>query len=158
MNELVTEIATIITAIAAAASAIIAAVALRKTKQSQEQMAVDARRAATIIAFNRLQDEVLDKMVSYHPEDVRTLIEYKDDQMREAYDDCRALIAKCEHFSVGVNSGVYDFDITNRLGGTHLIYLYGKIEPVIEEARSGAKEGIPFHEFEQLVDRLASAQ
>lgn len=76
------------------------------------------------------------------------------EEQDEAYDDCRTLIARCEHFSVGVNSGVYDIDLVNDVGGMHLIYLYQKVLPVIEEARSYPGGEDAYKEFEKMVMAL----
>ena len=74
--------------------------------------------------------------------------------MKTAYDDARALIAKLEHFSVGVNSKIYDFKTVDALGGMHLVYLYDKVEPIIKRAREYEKHSVPYIEFEILIKRI----
>ena len=87
--------------------------------------------------------------------DIKIFVEDIDEkEVHEAYDACRALIARCEHFSVGVNSGVYDFETTYKLGGTHLIYLYQKFLPIIENVRNDSKSDLPYSEFEKLYQNL----
>lgn len=146
---------TAVAAVAAAISAILSAVQARRTRIVQEKIEQRTKVASTITAFNDLQEQVLDKMVSYKDEDIKILIEDIDEEeVREAYDACRALIARCEHFTVGVNCGVYDFDTTYKLGGTHLIYLYQKFLPIIENVRNDSNSDLPYAEFERLYQNL----
>ncbi len=147
----------LIIAVAAIVSAGAAVGALRNSIKIQEKTADENKKNNTIEAFNRLQDQVLDKMVSFSEEQIDILIEDMDyePEIKEAYDDCRALVAKCEHFAVGVNSGVYDIDLVNALGGVHLIYLYRKVLPIIEQARGYENSKDAYKEFEKLVNSLS---
>ena len=117
------------------------------------------RRIDTIEAYRTLQTDVLDKFVSYPKKEVLKLVENLDqEKVRKAYDDCRAMIAKCEHFAVGVNNRIYDFDTVDKLGGVHLIYLFDKLFPVIENTRSNQENNeTPYYsEFEKMVGDLLS--
>ena len=128
---------------------------VRRTRIVQEKIEYRTKVSSTITAFNDLQEQVLDKMVSYKEDDIKIFVEDIDEkEVREAYDACRALIARCEHYSVGVNSGVYDFETTFKLGGTHLIYLYQKFLPIIENVRNDSKSDLPYSEFEKLYQNL----
>lgn len=114
----------------------------------------------TIEAYRILQADVLDKFVSYSKRDVLDLLEtqeYPDnDKAKKFYADCRALIAKIEHFAVGVNNDIYDFDTMDKLGGEHLIYLFKKVKPVIEYTRKNQdQEDRPYYcEFERMIEKL----
>ena len=117
------------------------------------------RRIDTIEAYRTLQTDVLDKFVSYPKKEVLKLVENLDQkEIRIAYDDCRAMIAKCEHFAVGVNNKIYDFDTVDKLGGVHLIYLFDKLLPVIENTRLNQENNeTPYYsEFEKMVGDLLS--
>ncbi|MBO4894007.1 MAG: DUF4760 domain-containing protein [Clostridia bacterium] len=112
----------------------------------------------TIEAYRTLQSEVLDKFVSYKKSDVLTLLENLDEpKIKEAYDDCRAMVAKIEHFAVGVNHNIYDLKTTDKLGGVHLIYLFGRVEPLINHIRNLQDESErPFYcEFEKMINTLS---
>ena len=151
----------VISSLAALGATIIAAAELRNSRKYQQKTEDNNRKTATIDAFNILQEQVLDKFVSYSKTDVWNLINNIDEpKIKKAYDDCRAMIAKIEHFAVGVNCGVYDIDITNRLGGVHLIYLFYKLEPVINYTRNIQSDTEnPFYcEFENLVNTLKLKQ
>ena len=145
----------LIIAIAAVVSATLAFASLVNTVIIQRKTAAENKKNNTIRAYNRLQDQVLDYMTKYPKEQVEILVDDMDyePEIREAYDACRTLIARCEHFSVGVNSGVYDIDLVNDLGGKHLIYLYQKVLPIIDEARDHDEEA--YKEFERMVTALA---
>lgn len=115
------------------------------------------RKCDTIEAFNRMQEQVLDKLVSYPKKDVNTLIECIDEaHAKECYDDFRAMISKIEHFAVGVNTGVYDFNTADQLGGVHLYFLYKKVQPIILKAREGQQnDEKPYYcEFEKMIKKF----
>lgn len=153
--ESITLFFTAIAAISAAVSAIVSAVQVRRTRSVQEQIANKTLVSSTIAAFNDLQEQVLDKMVSYKDGEVSTYVDSLDQKdVRDIYDACRVLLARCEHFAVGVNCGVYDFDTTYKLGGMHLVYLYKKFLPIIENVRNDAKSDLPYSEFEKLYEKM----
>ncbi|MBR4720710.1 MAG: DUF4760 domain-containing protein [Clostridia bacterium] len=145
----------IITALAAAISAIIAAYALIQTKKYQKEIKERERKQATIDAYRKLQEDVLDKLVLCSKDEVKNVIENLDmHSCEEAYNDYRALIARCEHFAVGINVGIYDFEVFDKLGGLHIIYLYEKVKPMIMEVRKRIKTEVPYIEFEKLYKTL----
>ncbi len=144
-----------IIAIAAVISAVFAFATLFNTIVIQRKTAAENKKNNTISAYNRLQDKVLDYMAKYPKEQVEILVDDRDyePEIKEAYDAYRTLIARCEHFAVGVNTGVYDIDLVDDLGGKHLIYLYKKVLPVIDEARAYDEDA--YKEFEKMVTALA---
>ena len=102
-----------------------------------------------------MQNEVLDKFVSVKKENARIIIENLDEKKcKEAYDDYRALIARLEHFAVGVNKHVYSYTIVKSLLGNHFIQLYNKVALIIKEANKNEKCTIHYCNFEELVTRL----
>ena len=113
------------------------------------------KKKATIDAFNLLQNEVLDKFVCITKENAEVIVANLDDKKcKEAYDSYRALIARIEHFAIGVKEKVYDFNVVDELAGTHLIYLYKKIKPIIDNANKNEKKIKHYCNFASLVDRL----
>ena len=113
------------------------------------------KRKATIDAFNLLQNEVLDKFVCIGKENAKLIVEnLKDKKCKEAYDDQRALIARLEHFAVGVNQKIYNVDVVDELAGIHLIGLYVKIKPIIDEANKREQKTIHYRNFVELVKNL----
>ena len=57
----------------------------------------------------------------------------------------------CAHFAVGVNSGIYSKTIVRRLAGRYLIYLYDKLEPLIQKKRQVNTLERHYYEFEMLI-------
>lgn len=158
---------TAIAALAAAVSAIVSAVEANSARKTQALLRNEARKDRTILAYNRLQDAVLDKLVSYPKSEINNIIKTLDEvdmgfdlipEIDIAYKDLKAMIAKCEHFAVGVNEGLYDINLVNRMGGIHLIYLYKKVAPIIERARINGHSDEPYKEFEKLIIKLEGLQ
>ena len=148
-------ISNIIAIIALAFSVVSGGISLFNYFTSQKRQC----RIDTIEAYRTLQTDVLDKFVSYPKEEVLNLLDNLDEpEFRKAYDDCRAMIAKCEHFAVGVNNKIYDFDTMDKLGGVHLIYLFDKLKPVIDNTRKNQNrnEVLYYSAFEKMVHDLMS--
>ena len=113
------------------------------------------KKCDTIEAFSNLQNEVLDKLASFTKNEITDTVENRfKPEYKEIYAGYRVLIARCEHFAVGINEKVYDFKVFDKLGGLHIIYLYKKIEPIIKASREVSKEEKPYEEFERLYNRL----
>ena len=94
-------------------------------------------------------------MVSIPEEDIEPLIDGMDDpEFEKTYAEYCALIARCEHFAVGVEEKVYDFKTVNKLAGKHLIRLYKKFLPIIKETQECIGKEDYFKYFEKLINRL----
>ena len=63
------------------------------------------RKQATLEAYNRLQNEVFDKLNLYKPSEIREICE---DSTTEEYKEISGYLARIEHFCVGVNTKIYD--------------------------------------------------
>lgn len=63
------------------------------------------RKQATLEAYNRLQNEVFDKLNLYKPSEIRNICE---DSTSEEYKKISGYLARIEHFCVGVNTKIYD--------------------------------------------------
>lgn len=148
-------VAAVISAIVAMRSAGIAAKALANTEKYQQETKENERKYGTIRAFGKLQTEVLDKLVLCTKKEIENVVENIDEkECKEAYNGYRALIAKCEHFAVAVNNGIYDYEVFKKLGGQHIMFLYEKVEPVIIKARKNCHNDSHYQAFEELYNRL----
>lgn len=155
---------TMITAIAAFFSAVFAAVQIGISVKNQEIARVEDRKLRTFAAYSELQTNVLDKLVSFTKTEIRELVNVLNecdeygfqvvDDARIAYDDYRALIAKCEHFAIGVNERIYDIRIVEELGGVHLIGLFNKVKPIIDRTRSRSNVDLPYSNFEKMISTI----
>lgn len=141
MATLIISIASIILAVISAVHSIY--VYIQTVKHDKKQ--------ATLDAFNILQEQVLDKINLYSYSKVKELA--KDTRSKE-YKELTILMARIEHFSVGVNSEIYDLEIVKRLAGKHFCNLYDKLLPMIEKKRKINKTDKHYDEFEKLVEEL----
>lgn len=109
------------------------------------------KKQATLDAFNILQTQVLDRLNCYRKYDIDEIAE---DIHSPDYQDISGLLARCAHFAVGVNSGIYDFKTVRRLAGRYIIHLYDKLEPLIEKKRALNHSERHYQEFECFVNKL----
>ena len=123
---------------------------------TQNLMQKNEVKRATIEAFNKLQNEVLDKLVKVDRECAEIISEARDDneECRQAYCDYKTLIARLEHFAVGIEQGAYDLDMVDKLAGEHLVYLLPKIEPIIDAANEHTWTDKYYQSYVELVRQL----
>lgn len=140
-----------IASVATAFAALLAFITLLVNGQNRRTDATRIKKQATLDAINVLQNDVFDEMAYYSKEDVKSA---SVDTKCEGYKHFGALLARCEHFSVGVDSGIYDYETTKNLCGNFLWPLYDKFIPLIEEKRmlSGGKE--LYSSFQNLAVKL----
>ena len=149
-------IVSVVSALTSLVASVCAAVALFQTKKYNKESLKRQRKEATIHAYQTLQEQVLDKFVIISKNEIRNVISYKDEskEFLEIYNEYRALVARCEHFAVGVNNDIYNFEVLVELSGVHLVMLYKKLEPIIMCARNTKDGKDAFKNFEILVERL----
>ena len=94
------------------------------------------RKQATLEAYNRLQEQVLDHLNHYMPKDIE---EIAKNVRSEEYKKISAYIARIEHFCVGVNQKIYDRAVVYELAHGYLDgAIKSRITPLIEKKnRSG---------------------
>lgn len=97
------------------------------------------RKQATIDAFNRLQEQALDKLNLYEPAKIREIA--KAPRSGE-YKTVSAYIARIEHFCVGVKQKIYDRKTVYELAHGYLDgrQIRDRIEPIIEKKNSKSDE------------------
>ena len=113
------------------------------------------RKQATLDAFNELQAQVLDELAKYSPNAIRMIADdRRKKETKPKYNQLKTLIARIEHFAIGIEEKIYDFKTADKLAAEHLIYLYNKVSPIIQAARESAKGKNTYIHFEMLVNRL----
>ena len=106
----------------------------------------------TIEAFSRLQNEALDKLYYFTPSEIK---EIAKDNRSEKFKEISLYLARIEHFSVGVNSKLYDQKTAYRLAGEMFHPIYEKLLPIIETKRKIPGSEKVFDDFEAFVKNLS---
>lgn len=96
------------------------------------------RKRETLEAYNRLQNEVFDKLNLYKPSKI---VEISKNNLSEEYKEISGYIARIEHFCVGVNSRIYDKKVVYELAHGYLDgdQIGKRINPFIEKKNSNSK-------------------
>ena len=146
----------ILSTIAAWVAALAAAFTFYYSMRTQKKIQENEVKRETIDAFNRLQREVLDKLALVDTKNAEIIAEEKENNeaCKQAYNDYKTLIARLEHFAVGVEQGAYDLDVVDKLAGEHLIFLLPKIEPIIDAANEHVRTDKYYQSYVRLVERL----
>ena len=96
------------------------------------------RKQATLDAYNRLQEQVFDRLSLWTRREIIIICE---DKKSEKYKKLSAYIARIEHFCVGVNQGIYDRKTVYELSHGYLDgAIKDRIVPVIMRKNDFGKE------------------
>lgn len=109
------------------------------------------RQQATLDAYNLLQEQALDKLNCYTKSRVA---EISKDEHSPEYKELSTLLARCDHFAVGVNLKIYDINTVRRLGKRYIIGIFKNLFPLIEKKRQINKTAKHYKEFEEMVENL----
>ena len=115
------------------------------------QSLVRERKQATLDAFNVFQCQVLDELSGYPRKEIEDIAE---DPRSPDYKDVSKLLARCEHFAVGVNQEIYDKDTVRALASEHIVVVYDKLLPLIQKKRIFGNNRKRYHEFEKLAKTM----
>lgn len=116
-----------------------------------KQTVIHDKKQATLDAINILQVQVFDELYDYTNSEI---VAISQNNRSEEYKRITKLMARIEHFSVGVNSDIYSINITKRLAGRHFCAIYDKVLPMIKKKRETFKNDKHYNEFEKLVEEL----
>ena len=105
------------------------------------------RKEATLEAYSKLQSEALDMLNLYTK---KSIMEIAENPRTSEYKEISSLLARCEHFSVGVNEGIYDKKVLKKLSGRYFISLFEKLEPMVLKKRSMGHQERYYESFELL--------
>ncbi len=107
------------------------------------------RKQATLDAYNTLQEQALDTLNKYTGAEIKRIIEEKN---KDEYRELSRCIARLEHFSVGVNTNIYDKQTVYELAHGYLdVAIWYKLQPVLEQKQKGKKEEY-YQNYRKLVD------
>lgn len=119
----------------------------------------------TLDFFNLLQEQVFDKLNLITYSEITNICKKVDsgsidDETNSKYYELLGYLARLEHFSLGVNTGIYDAKTAERAGTAFLVSLRKKLLPVIElqekRGNHNRDKRIEYYkEFRMLTERVA---
>jgi hypothetical protein len=148
------------------------------------------KKQATLDALNVLQEQVFDKLNMYTFGEIRDVaekwsasieaknkyVENKEgtagefweshqeyDSVVHEYRKISGYLARIEHFSLGVNTGIYDAKVTERAATRYFVMLFKKMMPILSVKNGGSARDTElnntFHnEFSTLVERIGTIE
>ena len=119
----------------------------------------------TLDSFNLLQEQVFDKLNLITYSEITNICKKVDngsidDETNSKYYELLGYLARLEHFSLGVNTGIYDAKTAERAGTAFLVSLRKKLLPVIElqekRGNHNSDKRIEYYkEFRMLTEMVA---
>jgi hypothetical protein len=74
----------------------------------------------------------------------------------ELWSKLKDILGMFEHLATGINTGVFDIQILNRMAGSYIIIVYDRFFVYIRERRKATGNNFLFDEYEFLINRLKS--
>lgn len=118
----------------------------------------------TLDAFNLLQVQVFDKLNLIPYSEIAHVCKQVesgriDDETNVKYYELLGYLARLEHFSLGVNTGIYDAKTAERAGTAFLVSLHKKLLPVIalqekRGNRNSDRKVAYYEEFRMLTEKV----
>lgn len=132
-------------------SAIIAILSFVFTIYVHKQTEKHNKMKDTLDAFNLLQEQALDELYNLKKSNISII---SGDASSKEYKHISTMMARIEHFAVGVNTNIYDFKTVKKLAGRHFCGLFDKLKPIIDKKRSINTTEKHYDDFEMLCNRL----
>lgn len=153
--QIIETIISAISAVAAVVAAIIAVVTLNKSRQEQKEGLDRQKKQATLEAYNKLQEQVLDKLNQYKPAEIKAI---SGNSKSAEYTELSTYLARIEHFCVGLTNDIFDYETFYSLahgyfdeGGT----LYNRMLPLLESKRRGKEYYANIQEVWCKMDKMS---
>lgn len=128
------EIETILSILAFVGSIVSGAFAVYTYRKS----VVHDKKQATLEAYNRLEAEALEPLDKLMPAKIKDIAH---NPRSEEYKQITSYVARIEHFCIGVEEKIYDFDVVYKLGHGFLeCRILNRIEPIIAKKNSSSDE------------------
>ena len=149
------DIEIIISSIAVVLSAIALLFSIKTHHSSVER----ERKQATLEAVEALQKEVFDRLIALKRDNGNKLIPDNDEVDGNTFGELDTLMARLDHFSVGIDENIYDYDTAKKLFGLHIVSVYDELKPFIEATRdnvtlNGYSGGEYYISFDSLINQM----
>ena len=144
-TEIVSNVTSLVSAIASVIATVFAAVELSRSRKANEEIKDRERKEATINAYNNLQNQVLDKLVSFSAEEIEDLVENIDrDEFKKIYMDMDKRLDE-QVKMVQANQTELKGQLTDLLDSEKYLKLIEERNKEIEKEKA-KKEGLPVEE------------
>lgn len=128
--------------------------ALKKTYRADHERRKKQATIEYLNSFRTAYRHLEEKIISTHGNG-----QIPFDKMTDADKvDIRNTLSLVEHLAIGIETGIYDFELINRMSGAFLMGMYCKFKPYIETVRDSANNPNFYSEFEHLHKRIGAAR
>lgn len=115
------------------------------------------RKQATIEYFDNLTLQLYEKEAIFNEKynELEIDIAILDTNV-ELHKKATEVLSAFERLCVGVNTGIFDFDILDRMAGSYLISTYTRFRPYIDKKHGDISQASAYVEFESVVNKIKS--
>lgn len=106
------------------------------------------------IAFKKSVESEENRIHNYTKEKIDKIIDSHKNGNNKEWDKIRNYLMKIEQIAVGVNCGIYDLRVIDKMGGHFLYEQYILLEPIINYKRTKDNNDRIYEEFKNMVNKI----
>lgn len=132
-------------------SVIVAVVSIvNNNKRTQKQSTLEA-----FMQFKKDVEPYENMIHDYSSDDINKIIQrYEQGAQPKEWDEIKKYLATVERFATGVNTGIYDVEVVNKMGGYFLCEQYKTLYPIIQYKRQKDQNDCIYEEFRDMVNAI----
>ena len=116
------------------------------------------KKQSTLEAFTQFKEnaEPYENTIhGYSSDDINKIIQqHEQGSEPEKWDEIKKYLATVERFATGVNTGIYDVEVVNKMAGYFLCEQYKTLYPIIEYKRQKDQNEYIYAEFRDMVNAI----
>lgn len=132
-------------------SVIVAVVSIvNNNKRTKKQSTLEA-----FTQFKKNAEPYENTIHGYSSDDINKIIQqHEQGSEPEKWDEIKKYLATVERFATGVNTGIYDVEVVNKMGGYFFCEQYKTLYPIIEYKRQKDQNEYIYAEFRDMVNSI----
>ena len=132
-------------------SVIVAVVSIvNNNKRTKRQSTLEA-----FVQFKKNAEPYENTIHGYSSGDINKIIQHHEQGCEpEKWDEIKKYLATVERFATGVNTGIYDVEVVNKMGGQFLCEQYETLRPIIKHKRQKDRNEYIYAEFRDMVNAI----
>lgn len=123
---------------------------VNNNKRTKKQSTLEA-----FVQFKKDVEPYENTIHDYSSDDINTIIQQHEQSCKhEKWDEIKKYLATVERFATGVNTGIYDVEVVNKMGGQFLCEQYETLRPIIKYKRQKDQNEYIYSEFRDMVNAI----
>ena len=123
---------------------------INSNQRTKKQSTLEA-----FVQFKKTMESLENKIHNYSNDEICRIIQkHEQDSRSEEWNQIKEYLAAVERFATGVNAGIYDVEVVNKMGGYFLCEQYKTLYPIIQYKRQKDQNDCIYEEFRDMVNAI----